>query len=216
MVTFESQLRDALALALPGLEAQLLMAPTPRVGWDPAVVPEGLRDAAGLILVYPIAEGWGMPLTVRAASLRSHTGQVSLPGGRVDAGESIEQAALREACEEIGVRSADVRVLGRLTPLQIPVSRHMLYPIVGITDRRPAFTAQEQEVARIVELSLATLIDPRIIERRAWTRRINGATATIDVPYFAVDGEQVWGATGMILAEFRALLEHLVVDGVTL
>lgn len=216
MATFESQLRDVLARPLPGLAAQLLMAPTPRVGWDPAVIPAGLRDAAALILVYPFEQGWGMPLTVRAASLRSHTGQVSLPGGRVDEGESLEHAALREACEEIGVRSADVRVLGRLTPLHIPVSRHMLYPFVGLTERRPLFTAQEQEVARILELPLTTLVDPRIIARRAWSRQVNGTNTTVDVPYFAVDGEQVWGATGMILAEFRALLEQLMIDGVTL
>ncbi len=206
---FVGQLRDALARPLPGLDAQLHMAPTPRVGWDPAVVPAGLREAAGLILLYPVNGAWWLPLTVRAASLRSHTGQVSLPGGRVDEGESVEAAALREACEEIGVAPSSVRVLGRLTPLHIPVSRHMLHPVVGIADRRPDFRPAEQEVARILEVPASTLIDPTIVKRETWMRTVNGASVAMDVPYFAVDGERVWGATGMVLAEFRALIEGI-------
>jgi 8-oxo-dGTP pyrophosphatase MutT (NUDIX family) len=206
---FERQLRDTLARPLPGLDAQMRLSPTPRVGWDPAVVPAGLRDAAGLILLYRMNREWCLPLTVRAASLRSHTGQVSLPGGRVDEGESVEAAALREACEEIGVAPASVRVLGRLTPLHIPVSRHMLYPVIGITERRPDFRPAEQEVARILEVPVATLIDPAIVHHETWMRTIEGASIEIDVPYFAIDGERVWGATGMVLAEFRAVLEAL-------
>ncbi len=205
----EAQLRAALARTLPGLAAQTQMAPTPRVGWDPAVVPAGLRDAAGLILLYPVDSQWRLPLTVRAASLRSHTGQVSLPGGRVDDGESVETAALREACEEISVSPSLVRVLGRLTPLHIPVSRHMLYPVVGVADRRPDFRPAEQEVARILEVPVSTLIDPAVVGRETWTRTVEGASVAIEVPYFAIDGERVWGATGMVLAEFRALIQSL-------
>jgi len=203
---FELQLREALARPLPGLDAQMRLSPTPRVGWDPAVVPAGLRDAAGLILLFPLNGEWWLPLTVRAASLRSHTGQVSLPGGRVDEGESVESASLREACEEIGVAPSSVRVLGRLTPLHIPVSRHMLYPVVGVTDHRPEFQPAEQEVARLLEVPVTTLIDPAIVHHETWTRTIEGAPVAIDVPYFAIDGERVWGATGMVLAEFRALV----------
>lgn len=202
------QLREALARPLPGLEAQMHMAPAPRVGWDPAMVPAGLRDAAGLILLYPMRGEWWLPLTVRAASLRSHTGQVSLPGGRVDDGESVEAAALREACEEIGVAPSSVRVLGRLTPLHIPVSRHMLYPVIGVTDGRPSFRPAEQEVARVLEVPVATLIDPTVVHHETWMRTIEGASVVIDVPYFAIDGERVWGATGMVLAEFRAVVER--------
>jgi 8-oxo-dGTP pyrophosphatase MutT (NUDIX family) len=206
---FERRLREALARPLPGLAAQTRMAPAPRVGWDPAAVPAGLRDAAGLVLLYPLNGAWWFPLTVRAASLRSHTGQVSLPGGRVDDGETVEAAALREACEEIGVPPASVRVLGRLTPLHIPVSRHMLYPVVGVTDERPRFQAAEQEVARLLEVPLTTLIDPAVVHHETWMRTIEGVQVEIDVPYFGIDGERVWGATGMVLAELRALVESL-------
>ena len=70
------------------------MAPQPRLDWDPASFPQGVRDGAVLLLLYPHNDTVYFPLTVRGAELRQHTGQVSLPGGRVDHGESIEAAAL--------------------------------------------------------------------------------------------------------------------------
>jgi len=93
----EFRLRDAFSRELPGVEAQLRMAPRPRVGWDPHRFPEGLREAAALLLIYPIDGQAHVLLTVRSAGLRLHTGQVSFPGGSVDPNESFESAALREA-----------------------------------------------------------------------------------------------------------------------
>jgi 8-oxo-dGTP pyrophosphatase MutT (NUDIX family) len=208
VVTFESSLRAVLARPLPGVDAQLRMAPTPRVGWDPAVMPGDLRDAAGLVLLYPIDDVWLMPLTVRAASLRSHTGQVSLPGGRVDEEESIEGAALREAHEEIGIVPSSVRVAGRLTPLHIPVSGHILHPVVGVVDGRPEFRPAEQEVARVIEVPIASLIDDAIVRHERQTRRRDGRTFDVRVPYFDVDGERVWGATAMVLAELAEIVRR--------
>ncbi len=204
---FEQRLQAALAAPLPGLDAQLRMAPQPRIGWDPRVIPPGLRDAAALLLVYPRRDALHVPLTVRGAELRSHTGQVALPGGSVDPNESIELAALREASEEVGVPPASVRLLGRLTPLHIPVSGFLLHPIVGITDTRPDFLPAEWEVARILEVPLATLRDPGIVQREQWTRERAGRTVEIEVPFFEIDGEKVWGATAMVLAEFLDVME---------
>lgn len=204
----EQHLRDAFARGLPGLTAQLRLAPMPRVGWDPHQVPAGLRDAAALLLVYPEEGAWRLPLTVRGAALRSHTGQVSLPGGSVDADESIEMAALREASEEIGVPPAAVRVLGRLTPLHIPVSGFLLHPVVGVADGRPTFLPAEWEVARIIEVPVADLLDPAVVKRERRQRQRNGETIDVDVPFFDVDGEKVWGATAMVLAEFLAMVER--------
>ncbi|MEW6320858.1 MAG: CoA pyrophosphatase [Acidobacteriota bacterium] len=215
---FGQRLCEALAGPLPGLEAQLRMAPRPRTGWDPSRLPADLRDAAALVLIYPGADQTPpssgamrlhLPLTVRGAALRNHTGQVSLPGGRVDAGESFETAALREAAEEVGIAPASVRVLGRLTPLHIPVSRYLLHPIVGLADARPAFSAAEWEVARILEVPVAHLADPAVVRRETQLRERDGHMVEIDVPYFDVDGERVWGATAMVLAEFLAILEGL-------
>ena len=200
-------LRRALRGPLPGLEAQLRMAPNPRVGWDPLKFPDGARDGAGLLLVYPHDDTLHFTLTVRGAGLRNHTGQVSLPGGRVDAGESFEDAAVREAEEEIGVDPRTVELLGRLTPLHIPVSGYLLHPVVGFASMRPAFQRAEWEVARIIEAPVSVLSDPRTVKRELRTRTVNGQIIEVDVPFYDIDGEKVWGATAMVLAEFGALVQ---------
>jgi 8-oxo-dGTP pyrophosphatase MutT (NUDIX family) len=203
---FVARLRDALSKPLPGLEAQLRMAPAPRLGWDPLKFPEGAANGAALLLVYPHDDTLHLALTVRGAALRNHTGQVSLPGGRVDEGETFEAAALREATEEIGVDPSTVQLLGRLTPLHIPVSGFLLHPIVGFTSMRPAFQRAEWEVARIIEAPVSLLSDPSVVKREIRTRVVKGQSIDVDVPYFDVDGEKVWGATAMVLAEFCAIL----------
>jgi len=203
------RLQNALSQPLPGLKAQLRMAPSPRVGWDPFRVPAGTRDGAALILIYPHDDTFFLPLTVRGSELRNHTGQVSLPGGRVDEGETIEAAALREAEEEIGVGRGSVLVLGRLTPIHIPVSNYLLHPVVGFVPARPVFNRAEWEVARIIEPTLAQLADAATVKRELQRRATSGQTIDVDVPFFDIDSEKVWGATAMVLAEFCAILADL-------
>jgi 8-oxo-dGTP pyrophosphatase MutT (NUDIX family) len=202
-------LRTALSEPLPGLSAQLRMAPSPRLGWDPKKSPAGARDGAALLLVYPHEGAFHVPLTVRGSELRNHTGQVSLPGGRVDEGETFEEAALREAQEEIGIDPDTVQVLGRLTPLHIPVSGYILHPVVGIADARPEFRPAEWEVARIIEAPVTRLCDPGIVMREGRTRDNDGDPIEIEVPFYDIDGEKVWGATAMVLSEFCAILSKL-------
>jgi 8-oxo-dGTP pyrophosphatase MutT (NUDIX family) len=199
-------LQEALSRPLPGLDAQLRMAPSPRLGWDPLKFPEGARDGAALVLVYPHDASIHVALTVRGSGLRNHTGQVSLPGGGVDHGETIEAAAVREAEEEIGVARESIRVLGRLTPLHIPVSGFLLHPVVGYLPERPVFQRAEWEVARIIEPTIAQLRDPATVKRERRTRVVAGETIEIDVPFYDIDSEKVWGATAMVLAEFSAII----------
>ncbi len=142
-------------------------------------------------------------LTVRGQALGRHSGQVSLPGGVVEPGETFEQAALREAQEEIGLAPDSVRVLGALTPLEIPVSGFRLHPIVAAAATRPALSAADGEVARILEIAVEDLRDPNHLRRIR--RERDGVTMMI--PGFHVADQEIWGATAMVLAEFLALLD---------
>jgi 8-oxo-dGTP pyrophosphatase MutT (NUDIX family) len=196
------RLRDRLTGPLPGAAAHALLAPQPRRQWPEGFNAAGIRDAAGLLLVFPIDDRPHIVLTVRAGTLGRHGGQVSLPGGVVEPGETFEQAALREAHEEIGLPVADAYPIGRLTPLDIPISRFRLHPVVATIARRPALTAADGEVARILEIPLETLCDRKFL---ASSERERDGHRLL-VPAFHVGGHEIWGATAMVLAEFLALL----------
>lgn len=197
-----SRLETAFQQDLPGASAHARLSPRPRREWPEGFDRSRLRHAAGLLLVFPIDGHAHVLLTVRRDSLGRHGGQVSLPGGVVEPGETFERAALREAHEEVALSLDGVRVLGGLTPVDIPVSGFRLHPIVATIGARPALSAADGEVARIVDVAVDDLLDPSRLVARERIREGQPIVA----PAFRVAGEEIWGATAMVLAEFLALL----------
>lgn len=206
-----ARLEAGLRSPLPGPTAQERLAPVPRREWPAGFNTARVRNAAGLLLVFPKektaqrflpdCDTAHIILTVRAPALR-HGGQVSLPGGVVDPGETFEQAALREAHEEVALALDEVRVLGALTPLDIPVSGFRLHPVVATVSRRPHLTPSDNEVARILEIGVDELLNP---QHFITTQRERDGV-TFNVPAFRIANVEIWGATAMVLAEFLALL----------
>ncbi|HEY7169918.1 MAG TPA: CoA pyrophosphatase [Vicinamibacterales bacterium] len=205
VLTFDAvaaALGEALRRPLPGPAAQALMAPRLPRSWPDGFNPARIRNAAGLLLVFADERRRAhILLTVRAETLR-HPGQVSLPGGVVEPGETFEQAALREAHEEVGLAGEGVAVAGALTPLDIPVSGFRLHPIVATLPFQPALSPSDGEVARIITPSIDELNEASCI---AWQTRTRGEH-TIEFPAFMLHDAEIWGATAMVLAEFLVLL----------
>ena len=188
---------------LPGPNAQARMAPVPRRAWPPQFNPARIRNAAALLLVFPGRDSTAhIVLTVRSDTLERHGGQVSLPGGVVDPGETFAQAALREAREEVALTIDPIRVLGELTPLDIPVSGFRLHPVVAAAAVHPTLLPADGEVAKILEIDVDELLRPSSIVTT--TRERDGYSVV--APAFRVAGVEIWGATAMVLAEFLALL----------
>lgn len=201
--TIVSRLRHALAAPLPGLEAQLRMSPAHRSGRQDPLYPDvGLREGAVLVAIYPALEEPMLVLTRRPDTLPDHPGQISLPGGRRDGDEPLEETALREAWEEVGIQRDSVEILGPLSPLHIPHSNYLVYPYVGVLRNRPPFRRNPAEVAEMIEVPLRRLTDDGSRRRAIWP--LHGRD--VEVPYYEVSGHAVWGATAMMLSELVALL----------
>ena len=169
--------------------------------------PPTAKKSAVLIPLLDVAGG--MPdvmFTLRSDELRSHRGQISFPGGRLDAGETDEQAALRELDEETGVAESSVIVLGTLSPLYIPPSNSAVMPVVGMVTHTSDYVISEAEVREIFHVNMAHFTDPDTMQ--FGPRRLFGRD--VDVPYWDVHSDvQLWGATAMILNELVWLVREL-------
>lgn len=175
----------------------------------------GATRAAVLIALMERHDGVAVVLTQRTQFLPTHSGQIAFPGGKVDAGDvNVQQTALREAQEEIGLQPASVDVIGKL-PLYVTGSRFVITPVVALVRRPPQLHANPSEVADIFEVPLSFLMNPAHHQHhrlrwdgheREWLsmpyREVaNGAADPAVVERF------IWGATaGMIRNLYRFLM----------
>ena len=135
---------------------------------------------------------------------------MALPGGRRDPGESLRETALRESHEEIGVDASAILLIGELTPLYVPRSNYEVHPFVGFLPTYPRFGPNPTEVAKVIEASLTTLVTP---ETRRVSRVNDPNYGPRVVPYFDVEGENVWGATAMIVSELITMTAPILGAG---
>ena len=167
---------------------------------------KAFTPAAVLILLYTIENKWHFFLTKRTDNVEHHKGQISLPGGMLEKGESYKEAAIRETFEELGVQSRDINIIGPLTPLYIPISNFKIFPFVGWLKSAPKLNIQSREVSKVFSPSIYSLTDPK-------TKKIKDSILLgqkVKIPFFNLKNEIVWGATSMILSEFKKILKGAV------
>ena len=201
---FIEALTKMLRRDLEGKSAQQKMMINPNRFPTESQENEGI-PASILLLLYPLEEKWFFFLTKRSQNVEHHKGQISFPGGVVEKNESKMNAAIRETNEEIGVDKDVIKVIGNLTPLYIPVSNFHISPFVGWTEEKPHTKVHDAEVKRVFSVSINDLI----LERNLKTKKDFFSNKSVKVPYFDLNGETVWGATSMILSEFKFILRNM-------
>jgi 8-oxo-dGTP pyrophosphatase MutT (NUDIX family) len=200
-------IQHALTKPLPGVSSQIKMAPMPQKEqvhrWDSH---DDCRDAGVLILLYPYTKQDAelyLALIRRREYPGVHSGQISFPGGRREAGETLQSTALRETKEELGVSTDGLKIIGQLSSLYTPPSNFCIYPFVAFNPFRPEFRPEPREVAEVIEVSLTKLVDPAVFKVETWHFEKYGKRR---IPFFEIKGHKIWGATAMILSEFLTLL----------
>lgn len=209
MIDFSKNLTNRLQTALPGKVAQKIMMPKASSVIDrfSIDVKKGAKEGAVLILLYKKDGKIYFPLTQRHEYDGVHSGQISFPGGKVEETDgSVVNTALRETEEEIGVKQSSVSIIGRLTDLFIIVSNFNVRPVIGFVDEPPSFTIDNHEVAKVIEISIDQLVDGTLVKEK---EVVTKGGYRIRAPYFDFDGHHVWGATAMMLAEFKEVLKSL-------
>ncbi|MCS6821386.1 MAG: CoA pyrophosphatase [Microscillaceae bacterium] len=205
-----AKLQQRLQEPLPGLQAHIQMAPSDRIDFNNQKMlytprPDSKLSAV-MILCYPKKDKIYFPLIVRPDNTGVHSGQIALPGGKKDDTDTdLTATALRETQEEMGIKVEKAQIIGSLTEFYIPPSNYIVYPKVAVLTHTPHFAPNPREVAQIIEVDLQSFFQdcPRV------TRRVKSSYLEREVPCYEIQDHIVWGATAVILSEFKMLLAEI-------
>ncbi len=198
---FINNLKYKLSQPLPGSETQFQMAASFRKSSNKTLVS---ATAGVLLLLYITDNEWNIVLIKRPEYLGVHSAQISFPGGKFDSTDAnLLHTALRETEEEIGVHANKISILGELTKLYIPPSEIEVYPFVGFCAETPIFTIDTREVQYVIEAKISDFINPANRLEKPYSSNETSGT----IPYFNINGHEVWGATAMIINEFLAVIK---------
>ena len=205
---FIADLRGGLSEDLPGIIAQKRMAPIPDIQKRFDV--EGrkkARKSAVMILLYQEQGRVKFPLIVRQEYPGVHSGQIALPGGKHEPTDSdLIHTAQRETSEEIGIPLQEVEILGKLSELFVPPSNFNILPVIGFLKNPPIFKLEEKEVKRLIIVDHKDLTNPALRKQKMMTFFNK---TDVEVPYFDIQDQVVWGATAMILSELASIIKNI-------
>lgn len=175
--------------------------------------PLGTRLAAVVIALYRNLQGeWTIPLTLRPRSLQHHGGQISLPGGRIERGEDVYAAALREFREELGVQPSVLFRIGELSSQYVFASANLVRPVVAIVQPPSGpWRPDPREVEQVIELPLSVLMENshHVVRTREIVIRNAGQSVgmlAMETPGFHFENHHIWGATALILDQLAQIL----------
>ena len=200
--SFIKSLEKILSSKLPGEKAHDIMRTGPKFTKPLEYMKKKAIPSAVLILLFPNNNTFNFILTLRSKKVETHKGQISLPGGAQEQNESLEKTALRETEEEIGVSPETVELIGRLSTLYVPFSGFDIHPYVGWATETPEMNISVEEVDKIISVPVTELIDSNNLRIKNTSLR----GIPVKMPYFNLKNEIVWGATSMILSEFKQLI----------
>lgn len=203
---FIENLKTNLQKPLPGVEAQFEMAHVKREKvLANSYESQNYRPSAVLILLYPNEQQQTSVLLIERMTYNGHhSGQIAFPGGKAEPSDKdLEETALREFFEETGADTRPI-VIGKLTPIYIPLSKFMVQPFVSFVEQKPNFSASAYEVNELIEWEINHLLNPEIIKETIIEPTPGYKLKT---PYFDVQGKVLWGATAMMLNELKWLLK---------
>ena len=200
--SFIKSLEKILSSNLPGEKAHDIMRTGPKFTKPLEYMKKKAIPSAVLILLFPNSNTFNFILTLRSKKVETHKGQISLPGGAQEQNESLEKTALRETEEEIGVSPETVELIGRLSTLYVPFSGFDIHPYVGWATETPEMNISVEEVDKIISVPVTELIDSNNLRIKNTSLR----GIPVKMPYFNLKNEIVWGATSMILSEFKQLI----------
>lgn len=204
---FIEQLKVRFQNPLPGEEAQFLMSPFGRQRIQ-QIDPEKYnpRKSAVLILLFPEQDSIRTILIQRPVYTGVHSGQVAFPGGKFEETDTdLQQTALRETFEEVGVPANTIEIIGKLTDLYINPSNFLVSPYLGFVSKLPDFIMDAYEVQKIITVDLFSLNDIRIQSEKTIT---HSSGYKIKTPYYEIEGLTVWGATAMMISELNVVVQE--------
>jgi 8-oxo-dGTP pyrophosphatase MutT (NUDIX family) len=204
MLIDAEKIKKALSQTLPGSASQQKMLPLNRELKVSEEDQKHVKHSSVLLLLFVENNELNACLIKRPGHMKHHAGQIALPGGRIEKGETALETALRETWEEIGISSKDIEILGSLSELYVQVSRFQIHPFVGWLDNKPEFTICKNEVEKTISFPLKS------IKNTFSEIELKTATGLLKVPCFKYEEEIIWGATAMILSEFYDLLTGII------
>ncbi|HSO88844.1 MAG TPA: CoA pyrophosphatase [Draconibacterium sp.] len=202
MLIDSGNIKKALSKTLPGFVSHKKMLPLNRTLKVSDEEQKSIKHSSVLLLLFIENNELQSILIKRPEHMKHHAGQIALPGGRIEKGETPLETALRETWEEIGISSDQIEIIGALSELYVQVSRFQIHPFVGWLDKKPQFVINKNEVEKTISFPV------QMIKNSLDEVELNTISGLLKVPCVQFEGEIIWGATAMILSELNDVLQQ--------